>query len=151
MKLQITLLALLAYASAQDVDVEGFGPIHGPIHGSGPRRPLTSKDLRDRVVLPNLLGHAHKFLGFSKLSNGTRSYGTDGYNTTVAYIKKLLDNTGFYHTEYQSLPHPLYTHTPTFSVAGQPYNALGFDFTPAGVVTAPIVVASNLGCTPVSR
>jgi len=118
----------------------------------GPRTPLTSKSLQNQVSVPILLKHATKLQQFSQRSGGSRAHGTDGYNASVAYIKELLDATGFYHTEYQEVfsSSTVYTNVTLTDSSGQSFT-YGEDLVdmidaPAGLVTAPLVIVNNSGC-----
>ncbi|KAH9479763.1 putative leucine aminopeptidase 2 [Psilocybe cubensis] len=147
MKLSATfvLLAVAGFSAAQDIDVQGgFGFFPIPIS----KRPLVvSSLLQSSIKSSNLLTHARKFTEFSKLSNGTRAFGSAGHNATVKYIKAELDKTGYYDTELQTFPYLYSQGTAAFSANGTDYATAWFTYGPGGEVTAPLVVVNNLGCT----
>jgi len=117
-----------------------------------PRTPLTSKALQQQIKVPELLKHATKLQEFSQRSGGTRAHGTEGYNASVAYIKQLLDATGFYNTEYQEIfsSSTTYTNVSLTDSSGQSFTygdeLVEMIDAPAGLVTAPLVIVNNLGC-----
>ncbi|PPQ85298.1 hypothetical protein CVT25_010071 [Psilocybe cyanescens] len=149
MKISATfvLLAVASFSLAQDIDIQGGGK--GGSHGNPiSKRPLVvSQTLQNSIKSSNLLEHARQFVKFSKLSNGTRVFGSEGHNATVKYIKSQLDKTGYYDTEFQTFPYLFSQGTATFSANGTAYDSAWFTYGPAGDVTAPLVVVDNLGCT----
>ncbi|KAL0958967.1 hypothetical protein HGRIS_014279 [Hohenbuehelia grisea] len=107
---------------------------------------VSSKSLQKNIKLPNILRHSHKLLEHSKLSNGTRAFGTKGHNATARYIKQLLDRTGYYNTELQSFPFFAWSGTSKFSADGKEYETRTATYGKAGEVTAPVVLAYATGC-----
>ncbi|TFK35302.1 hypothetical protein BDQ12DRAFT_320095 [Crucibulum laeve] len=121
---------------------------HNSGHGK-PSKPLplvTSTELRRTISSRALLDHANKFVGFSKLSDGTRAFGSKGHNASVDYIKKSLDKTGYYDTQLQTFSYLFSEGTAQFSAGGVSYTTGWFTYGPAGLVEAPIVVVNDLGC-----
>ncbi|KAF9003029.1 hypothetical protein BDQ17DRAFT_1390645 [Cyathus striatus] len=114
----------------------------------GPQKPeqknplVTSAELSNTIYSSNLLKHTKKFLKFSQFSGGTRAFGSTGHNATVKYLKSLLDNTGYYDTEYQTFPYLYSEGTAQFS---------RFTYGPGGYVAAPLIVTNNLGCEIVTK
>ena len=138
----LLLLALAGISSAQQVIVAGGG------YG---RKPLvTSTRLQQEIHSHNLVKHARQLVNFSKLSNGTRVFGSLGHNATLNYIKGLLDKTNFYDTVYQTFPYFYSDGSATFSANGTSYSTSWFTYGPAGNVTAPLVIVNDLGCEAVS-
>lgn len=138
----LLLFALAGISFAQDVVVIGGG------YG---RKPLvTSTKLQQEIHSHNLVKHAKQLVNFSKLSNGTRAFGSLGHNATLSYIKGLLDKTNFYDTVYQTFPYLYSDGNATFSANGTSYSASWFTYGPAGDVTAPLVIVNDLGCEAVS-
>jgi hypothetical protein len=136
------LLALAGISSAQDVIVSGGG------YG---RKPLvTSAKLQQELHSPNLVKHAKQLVNFSKLSNGTRAFGSLGHNATLSYIKDLLDKTNFYDTVYQTFPYLYSDGNASFSANGTSYSTSWFTYGPAGNITAPLAIVNDLGCEAVS-
>ena len=115
---------------------------------------LSVEALQKQVNATKLFAHAVQLQKISDLSNGIRAHGSAGYNASVSYVKELLDATGFYHTEYQAVPYnsTVFTKTNFSESSGQSYGsfAVGMENSPAGVVTAPLVVVNDTGCKAVS-
>ena len=126
--------------------VHGF-TITLPVFQGWPWEPsLSSKAYQQEVKLNKILAHSHKLVEFSKLSNGTRSFGSSGHNATTAYIKRLLDQTGYYKTELQTFPHLSWTGSSQFSIDGKDYATSTFTYGAPADVTAPLVLVNNVGC-----
>jgi len=137
-----TLLVITTLSTAQDV---------GTSTSLRPPKPLVDSDgLQSTIHSKNLLNHANQFVKFAQISNGTRAFGSAGHNATVAYIKKLLDKTGYYDTVLQTFPYLYSSGTAQLSANGTSYTSGWFTYGPAGDVTAPLVVVNNLGCELVS-
>ncbi|KAJ3550933.1 hypothetical protein NMY22_g128 [Coprinellus aureogranulatus] len=100
--------------------------------------PLNPQALEDLVNRDNLLKHAEQFLAFSELSNGTRAFGSKGHDATIRYIKRLLDETGFYDTEFEEFVYSYSEATAQFSVNGHSYPTRGLGYAPSGEVTGPV-------------
>ena len=136
------LLALVGISSAQGAVVTG---------GEYGQKPLvTSTKLQQELHSPNLVKHAKQLVKFSKLSNGTRAFGSLGHNATLSYIKGLLDKTNFYDTVYQTFPYLYSDGSATFSASGTNYSTSWFTYGQAGDITAPLAIVNNLGCEAVS-
>ena len=138
----LLLLALAGVSSAQQLVVAGGGYGQKPL--------VTSTGLQRELHSHNLVNHAKQLVNFSKLSNGTRAFGSLGHNATLSYIKGLLDRTKFYDTVYQTFPYLYSDGNATFSANGTSYSASWFTYGPAGDVTAPLVIVNDLGCEAVS-
>ncbi|KAJ3510676.1 hypothetical protein NLJ89_g4538 [Agrocybe chaxingu] len=111
------------------------------------RKPLVDSDsLRRTIKGSNLLKHARKFVEFSKLSNGTRVFGSAGHTATTNYIKRVLDATGYYDTELQTFPYLFSTGTASLAANGTTFTTGYLSYAPSGDVTAPLVVVNDLGC-----
>ncbi|KAF9525100.1 hypothetical protein CPB83DRAFT_796782 [Crepidotus variabilis] len=113
---------------------------------SSKKRLVEPQQLISDISKRNLLDHAKKFVDFSKLSNGTRAFGTAGYNATIDYIRKELLKTGYYNIELQTFPFLYSTGSSTFSSNGTNYPANWFTYGPAGDVEAPVIHINNQGC-----
>jgi len=140
-----TLLVIATVSTAQDVKTSPDLPTQWPL------KPLVDSDgLQSSIHSKNLLNHAEQFVKFAQISNGTRAFGSVGHNATVAYIKKLLDKTGYYDTVLQTFPYLYSSGTTQLSANGTDYTSGWFTYGPEGDVTAPIGVVNNLGCELVS-
>ncbi|EAU90009.1 LAP1 [Coprinopsis cinerea okayama7 len=118
------------------------------IAGIGPRRPLVdSEKLQASIHANNLLHHARQFEKFSDLSNRNRAFGSKGHNATVNYIKRLLDQTGYYDTYLQTFPYQYSESRVSFSANDVSYETTTFTYGPTGNVEAPLVPVDALGCT----
>jgi len=136
--LLLAFLAVVDYSAAQGNHFPG-------------RPTLTAKALQDDIRGQKLRTHANKLQQFALLGNGTRAHGTAGYNASVTYIKQLLDATGFYQTELQSITSESITFTQlaVSDSAGTTYNQadiIPMYYSPAGLVTADLLVTNNAGC-----
>ena len=146
MKLSTSFIAAaLAFSSVtsaapQAEDVEARGII-----------PLTSPLLQATVSSITLLAHARKFVEFSKQSGGTRAFGSRAHNSTVRYIKTLLDLTGFYDTSLQTFEYLYSSGSAQISANGTALTSRWFTYGPSGDVSANLVLVNNLGCDAVSR
>jgi len=121
--------------------------------GLPPLVSLTSAALQGDIVGSKLQAHAQALQGISMLSNNKRSHGTVGHNLSVTYFKTILDLTGFYDTEL----HPVTSSELNFTALAisdstpTTYTGITPIFgSPAGLVTASLLVVSNAGCTSVS-
>lgn len=152
--LAVYVLALVGAATAQNsdllqLDIQGQdGGINSHFH----RKPFVVPPALIREVdARNLVNHANQFVKFSKLSNGTRAFGSKGHNATVQYIKGLLDRTNAYTTEYQTFPYLYSEGDAAFSANGTDYTTAWFTYGPAGDVTAPLHTVAGVGCELVRR
>ncbi|KAJ2920654.1 hypothetical protein H1R20_g16439, partial [Candolleomyces eurysporus] len=125
----------LASAAPQAEDIESRGII-----------PLTSPLLQATVSRHTLLAHARQFVEFSKQSGGTRAFGSRAHNSTVRYIKTLLDATGFYDTSLQTFPYLYSSGSAEIAANGTALASRWFTYGPSGDVSANLVVVNNLGC-----
>jgi hypothetical protein len=146
MKLSSSFIAAaLAFSSiasaapqAEDVEVRGIIP-------------LTSALLQATVSRHTLLAHARQFVKFSEQSGGTRAFGSRAHNSTVRYIKTLLDATGFYDTSLQTFEYLYSSGSAEISANGTALTSRWFTYGPSGDVSANLVLVNNLGCDAVSR
>ncbi|PPR01460.1 hypothetical protein CVT24_001864 [Panaeolus cyanescens] len=114
-----------------------------------PLLPFVSSTVYQALVSEKkLLNHAKEFVKFSKLSNGTRVFGSEGHQASIRYIKKLLDDTKYYDTEFQTFNYLYSQGTAAFQANGTNYDTAWFTYGPGGTVVAPIVPVNDLGCTP---
>lgn len=145
----VYVLALAGVVTTQNNDLVQLGN-RGGGHGIDSythRKPFVVPSTLIRGVdASNLLNHANQFVKFSKLSNGTRAFGSKGHNATVQYIKKLLDKTNAYTTEYQTFPYLYSEGNAAFSANGTDYTTAWFTYGPAGDVTASLQVVAGVGC-----
>lgn len=118
----------------------------------GITKPLVEPEQLEALVNREaLLGHAHEFLKFSKLSNGTRAFGSEGHRATLQYIKDLLDATDYYDVELETFTYSYSEAKAQFFANGKEYLTRGVGYSPSGDVTGPLVVVNDLGCNAVSR
>lgn len=150
----VCVLALAGATTAQNsdlvqLDIRGQdGGIESHVH----RKPfVVPSTLIREVDARNLVNHANQFVKFSKLSNGTRAFGSKGHNATVQYIKGLLDRTNAYTTEYQTFQYLYSEGNAAFSANGTDYTTAWFTYGPAGDVTAPLQFVAGVGCELVCR
>ncbi|TFK23226.1 Zn-dependent exopeptidase [Coprinopsis marcescibilis] len=146
MKVLLPLIALaLSFPAFADPDVD---IVDIEAAGVRPLRPLVdSERLQASISKNKLLGHAEKLLEFSKLSNNNRAFGSKGHNATVAYIKELLDATGFYDTHLETFVWPYSESNVSFSTEAKTYSTAPFTYGPGGDIEAPLVKVNNVGCT----
>lgn len=130
----------LASAIPQGEDVEARGII-----------PITSSALQALVSRHTLLAHARQFVKFSEQSGGTRAFGSRAHNSTVRYIKTLLDATLFYDTTLQTFPYLYSSGSAQITANGTALTSRWFTYGPSGDVSANLVVVNNLGCDAVSK
>ena len=118
-----------------------------------PLAPLTTTGLQNDIRASKLRFHANSLQSISLLSGRRRSHGSLGYNASVAYIKGLLDLTGFYDTQLQPVTSSelnfkaltISDSTPTTYTGVAPIFG-----SPAGLVTATLLFVSDAGCASVS-
>ncbi|TFK23343.1 leucine aminopeptidase 1 [Coprinopsis marcescibilis] len=134
-------LTFTSSASAQDFDI-----------GELERKPLvTSAALQRRIHRDNLLRHARNFQHFAEQTSKTtpnRAFGSVGHNSTVRYIKKLLDATKFYDTQLQTFPYTYAEASSNFTANGVILPTKSLFYGISGDVTAPLFATGNLGCVP---
>jgi hypothetical protein len=111
------------------------------------RAPAVTTDALERLISRNkLLAHAEQFFSFAQLSNGNRAFGSEGHEATIHYIKRLLDETGYYDVEFQTFTYPYAEARSQLTVDGKDLFTSAFTYSPGGDVTAPLAVVSNVGC-----
>ncbi|KAF8673964.1 peptidase M28 family [Rhizoctonia solani] len=66
--------------------------------------PLSSEHLQNDIKLPALQKHAKALQGFADKSNGTRVFGSTGYNASVDYVAEIVKQAG-YDVELQTFPY----------------------------------------------
>jgi len=118
-----------------------------------PKPPLTASALQSDIIGSKLHTHAQRLQHISLLSSGKRSHGTLAYNASVVYVKALLDLTGFYDTQLQPVVSKDISFTGLALSDSSPttYTDIAPIFSsPAGLVTATLLVADNAGCASVS-
>ncbi|EAU80838.1 LAP1 [Coprinopsis cinerea okayama7 len=151
--LSLVALSLTLTSSAQDVnadvdtDVEAQGRPGTPVT----RLPLVdSKQLQRRISRRALFRHAQQLQRFAELSDRrpNRAFGSKGHNATVAWIKRLLDDTGYYDTYLETLPYQYAESDSQFSVVGgETYPTKSFFYAVSGNVTAPLYALDSFGCS----
>ncbi|KAF8734057.1 aminopeptidase, partial [Rhizoctonia solani] len=118
--------------------------------------PLSSEHLQNDIKLPALQKHAKALQGFADKSNGTRVFGSTGYNASVDYVAEIVKQAG-YDVELQTFPYEYNEVLVQKFVAESPVNISGMAYspsTPSGGVTAPLILipdpdaAPSAGCTP---
>jgi len=148
------LFVFASLSTAQDLPSSEARSILGPggFLDSFFKKPLvTSSGLQFYLKSSNLVNHAKQFVKFSKLGGGhTRAFGSVGHNATLTYIKKLLDDTKYYDTSYQTFPYLFSEGSATFVANGTNYPTGWFTYGVSGDIEAPIVLVNNLGCSLVS-
>ncbi|KAF4610794.1 hypothetical protein D9613_006614 [Agrocybe pediades] len=145
------LLASAGFVAAQDVQANEARTIFGPgglLDLLIPKPLVTSYSLQSHIKSNKLLDHAKQLVKFSKLNGGsTRAFGSVGHNSTLTYFKKLLDDTKYYDTSYQTFPYLYSQGTAAFSANGTDYKTAWFTYGVAGEVEAPVILVNDLGCT----
>ncbi|CAE6438996.1 unnamed protein product [Rhizoctonia solani] len=118
--------------------------------------PLTSDKLQNDIKLPALKIHAKLLQSFADKSNGTRVFGSKGYNASVDYVATIAKLAG-YDVQRQTFPYEYSEVLTQRFVAGAPINIGAMTYspsTPPGGVTAPLVLIPDsdappsVGCTP---
>src|SRR5690242_9794421 len=106
--------------------------------------PLLSPDaLEDLIDRSALLAHAEQFLAFSKLSNGTRAFGSKGHQATLQYVKDLLEETGYYDVELEEFVYSYSEAKAWFFADGKEYLTKGLGYSPSGDITGSVVVVND--------
>lgn len=132
----------LAFVSCSAQEQEAAGSKTLPIL----KAPLTARALQNTISSKNLLSHAEQLLQFSKLSNGTRAFGSQGHEATIHYVKRLLDRTGFYDVEFQTFTYPYSESRSQLTIDGEVVPTQAFTYAPGGDATGPVALVSNDGC-----
>ncbi|CAE6415355.1 unnamed protein product [Rhizoctonia solani] len=118
--------------------------------------PLKSENLQNDIKLPALKVHAKFLQSFADKSNGTRVFGSKGYNASVDYVATIAKLAG-YDVQRQTFPYEYSEVLTQKFVAGAPINISAMTYspsTPLGGVTAPLVLIPDpdappsAGCTP---
>ncbi|KAJ4320862.1 hypothetical protein N0V94_003160 [Neodidymelliopsis sp. IMI 364377] len=149
MKVTVALAALAAAASAT---TELQGRQDG--HNDKPckKRPdVTSRKLEADITSKKLLRGAQQLQDFAySYPDRNRIMGGKAHNDTVNWLKKELESTSYYDVTLQPFSNYVMLNGTlnTFTIGGQAINATIFEYSnsTAGLVTAPLVVVSNLGC-----
>lgn len=148
MKVTVALAALAAAASATELGGRQAGHNDKPCK----KRPdVTSRKLEADITSKKLLRGAQQLQDFAySYPDRNRIMGGRAHNDTVNWIKKELEATSYYDVTLQPFSNYVMLNGTinTFTVGGQPVNATLFEYSnsTAGLVTAPLVVVSNLGC-----
>lgn len=152
MKLSVILGALAAAASATtDLTVRGDDKGHGNGYGGGKGKKLVnSAKLQAAITQEKLLAGSKTLLSFAEKYPGrTRITGSNGHSDTINWLKTELESLGgYYDVSLQEFFTVVMVSGAinTFTVDGEAVEALLFDFSGSGNVTAPLVVVNNLGC-----
>lgn len=149
MKVTIALAALAAAASAT---AELGGRQAG--HNDKPckKRPdVTSRKLEADISSKKLLKGAQQLQDFAySYPDRNRIMGGKAHNDTVNWLKKELEATAYYDVTLQPFSNYVMLNGTinSFTVGGKNVNATLFEYSNSttGLVTAPLVVVSNLGC-----
>lgn len=70
--------------------------------------PADSAALRDAVTVGAISQHEEAFQAIADANNGTRASGTLGFDQSLAYVKGLLDATGYFTTTVQQFDFPFF-------------------------------------------
>ncbi|KAF8753250.1 peptidase M28 family [Rhizoctonia solani] len=113
--------------------------------------PLSSEHLQNDIKLPALQKHAKALQGFADKSNGTRVFGSTGYNASVDYVAEIVKQAG-YDVELQTFPYEYNEVLVQKFVAESPVNISGWLYyspsTPSGGVTAPLILIPDPEAAP---
>ncbi|KAF2755599.1 peptidase M28 [Pseudovirgaria hyperparasitica] len=106
--------------------------------------------LQESIKLENLLPRSQKLQDFAYATEArNRVAGSPGHVATVDYIISELEATGAYDIERQPFTTTIQEEgSYRITVDNVEWNAGELQFSASGDVTAPLVVVSNLGCTP---
>jgi Zn-dependent M28 family amino/carboxypeptidase len=70
--------------------------------------PTDSAELRDEVTVGAICDHQEAFQAIADANDDTRAAGTTGYDQSLAYVKGLLDATGYFTTTVQEFDFPFF-------------------------------------------
>ncbi|MFW0872612.1 M28 family peptidase [Rhodococcoides corynebacterioides] len=113
----------------------------GSAAADGLGAPVTGDALANAVTLDAVVGHLEELTSIAEANDGNRAAGTPGYDASVDYVSGLLRDAGF-EVETPEFSFDSYDLRSASLRAGDrevPSNA--FTYSPAGTVTAPLVVA----------
>ncbi|KAF8604130.1 putative aminopeptidase [Ceratobasidium sp. AG-I] len=126
------------------------------VSGDTLQLPLSSEKLQNDIKVPALKFHAKVLQGFADKLNGTRVFGSKGYNASVEYVAALTKLAG-YEVTRQTFPHEYFEVIIERFSAGAPINITAFTYSPSTIsrgLSAPLVwvpdteAAFSGGCTP---
>jgi hypothetical protein len=116
-------------------------------HGGQCSKPLvSSKKLQQHIKLKDLLAGSQKLQDFADANGGNRVFGSGGHNATVDYIYDTLNSLNYYNVVKQPFNEIFFDGDATISVDGKELNSTIMTYSPAGTVSAKLVLATNLGC-----
>jgi len=110
---------------------------------------VTSAAFQAQITPQRLLKHAYSLSNITQSKGGDRFVGSVAQKASLAYIKNLLDSTGYYKTEYQNVPFTLRTHNLTLTVDGKALPGLGVDRCIEKEAAGPLLLIPGAGCTAV--
>ncbi|MBY6367469.1 M28 family metallopeptidase [Rhodococcoides corynebacterioides] len=113
----------------------------GAASSDGLGAPVTGDALANAVTLDAVVGHLEELTSIAEANDGNRAAGTPGYDASVDYVAGALRDAGF-DVETPEFSFDSYDLRSASLRAGDrevPSNA--FTYSPAGTVTAPLVVA----------
>ena len=124
-----------------------------------------SQEIRDEVTLGGIIEHEQKLAQIAAAHQNNRAAGTVGYDQSVAYVAKRLEDAG-YNVHLSPFDFPTWeedstpilsqvTPTPTDYVAGGPddddsadVDFITFEFSASGDVTAPVIPTNDIVIPP---
>ncbi|CAE6433962.1 unnamed protein product [Rhizoctonia solani] len=113
---------------------------------------LTSKAYQQSITINGLLTHAKKWQEFADRANGTRSFGTKGYQLSADYVYNLAKRSGYKVTR-QGVKFPQSTiYSQGLTVDGKPFGTgevIAFSYSPPtpkeGVTANLVLIPDNPG------
>lgn len=154
--------ALLAIAALAGTGfTQGPPPHAGPPGGNGPpglggqgppglnkpKKMVSQKELVKQVKLKDLMDGAQKLQDIAYANGGNRAFGGGGHNATVDYLVEELKKTGYYNVYKQPFVELFTAAEVETKVNGELFDGEYMTYGPSGVVSAPLVLVNNIGCT----
>ncbi|KAF2824311.1 Zn-dependent exopeptidase [Ophiobolus disseminans] len=150
MRVTFALAALAAAASA--IPTELRERQDGQNSKPCPKKPLvTAEKLKEDITIKKLVKGAQQLEDFAySYPARNRIMGGKAHEDTVNWLKKELESTSYYDVTLQPFSNYVMLNGTlnTFTIGGRAINSTIFEYSnsTAGLVTAPVVVVSNLGC-----
>jgi len=148
--MKVALLAALATAASATVELRGRQDGHNDKPCKN--RPMVgSRKLEADITSKKLLRGAQQLQDFAySYPARNRIMGGSAHNDTVMWLKKELESTAYYDVTLQPFSNYVMLNGTInkFTIGGQAINSTLFEYSnsTASLVTAPLVVVSNLGC-----
>ncbi|CCO33129.1 lipoprotein aminopeptidase LpqL [Rhizoctonia solani AG-1 IB] len=111
---------------------------------------LTSKAYQESITIDGLLTHSKKWQEFADRANGTRSFGTKGYQLSADYVYNLAKRSGYKVTR-QGVKYPQSTiYSQGLTVEGKEFGkgeVIAFSYSPAtpkeGITANLVLIPDN--------